>query len=106
MISNLALIVFLVSAGAILSSYVFYPLLLAVLPKHRRAPLLATADWPSVSILVSMFNEEKHIAARIENLLALDYPADKLEIWIGSDGSTDRTNVLVRKFGDRRLDHE
>jgi biofilm PGA synthesis N-glycosyltransferase PgaC len=103
MISTPALAVFLVSAGAILYSYALYPLLLAVLPKRRRPALPEPTDWPSVSILISVFNEEKHIAARIENLLALDYPPEKMEILIGSDGSTDRTNELVRKFADRRV---
>jgi biofilm PGA synthesis N-glycosyltransferase PgaC len=102
MICTAALVVFLVSAGAILYSYAIYPLLLALVPVRQRS-IARSSDWPSVSILISMFNEEKHITARIENLLALDYPADKLEILIGSDGSTDRTNELVRKFGDRRV---
>ena len=60
-------------------------------------------DWPSVSVLISVYNEEKHIVTRIENLLALDYPGDKLEILIGSDGSTDSTNELVRRFPDARV---
>lgn len=102
MICSDALIVFLISAGVILYSYAIYPLLLALVPVRQR-PVAEPGNWPSVSIFISMFNEEKHITARIENLLALDYPADKLEILIGSDGSTDRTNELVRKFGDRRV---
>jgi biofilm PGA synthesis N-glycosyltransferase PgaC len=103
MISTPALILFLVSAGAILYSYALYPLLLAVWPKRRHRPLPEPSEWPSVSLLISVYNEEKHIVERIENLLALDYPADRMEIIIGSDGSTDRTNELVRKFGDRRV---
>jgi cellulose synthase/poly-beta-1,6-N-acetylglucosamine synthase-like glycosyltransferase len=102
MICPVALTVFLVSAGAILYAYVAYPLLLALVPCRKRAPR-ETGDWPSVSVLISVFNEEKHIHARIENLLALDYPPDKLEILIGSDGSADRTNELVRKFPDARV---
>jgi cellulose synthase/poly-beta-1,6-N-acetylglucosamine synthase-like glycosyltransferase len=74
-----------------------YPLLLALLPK-RRENLPPANFTPSVSVLVSVYNEEKHIVERIENLLAQDYPADKMEILIGSDGSDDRTNELAQKF--------
>lgn len=98
-----AVIVFLGSAGAILYSYIFYPLLLAVLPRRRRHLRSDVREWPSCSILVSVFNEEKHIRERIENLLALDYPADKIEILVGSDGSTDATNGIVRESNDPRV---
>jgi cellulose synthase/poly-beta-1,6-N-acetylglucosamine synthase-like glycosyltransferase len=97
------LTVFLVSAIAIIWSYAIYPLLLALVPVWRQQQRHDPADWPSVSVLISVYNEEKHIQTRIENLLALDYPSDKLEILIGSDGSTDRTNELVRTFPDARV---
>jgi cellulose synthase/poly-beta-1,6-N-acetylglucosamine synthase-like glycosyltransferase len=95
--------VFYVSAGAIVYSYAIYPLLLAFVPVGRREELPEPAERPSVSVLISVYNEEKHITQRIENLLALDYPRDRLEILIGSDGSTDRTNELLRRFSDRRV---
>jgi cellulose synthase/poly-beta-1,6-N-acetylglucosamine synthase-like glycosyltransferase len=91
---------FLVSAGVIIYSYAIYPLLLALVPSRHHEKTGEPAEWPSVSVLISVYNEEKHITNRIDNLLALDYPADKLEIIIGSDGSTDRTNDLVGKFAD------
>lgn len=94
------LVIFAVSAGAILYSYALYPVLLALLPRRREKSPDATAT-PAVSVLVSVFNEEKHIVERIENLLAQDYP--NLEILIGSDGSEDRTNELVRQFTDPRV---
>ncbi|MGO9609828.1 MAG: glycosyltransferase, partial [Verrucomicrobiia bacterium] len=97
------MIVFFVSAAAIVWSYGIYPLLLALVPTRRREQPQDPPDWPSVSVLISVYNEEKHIVTRIENLLALDYPRAKLEILIGSDGSTDRTNVLVRTFPDARV---
>src|SRR5271169_5566291 len=96
-------IVFFVSAGVIVYSYAIYPLLLALVPVRRREELNEPSEWPSVSVLISVYNEEKHITQRIENLLALHYPADKFEVLIGSDGSIDRTNELVRRFGDPRV---
>ncbi|MDZ7858222.1 glycosyltransferase family 2 protein [Sphaerotilus sp.] len=57
-------------------------------------------DWPPVAVVISAYNEETHIVARIENLLALDYPADRLRAYIGSDGSRDRTAALMAQFQD------
>jgi cellulose synthase/poly-beta-1,6-N-acetylglucosamine synthase-like glycosyltransferase len=97
------MIVFVVSATAIVWSYVIYPLLLALVRVRRHGQPGDPSDWPTISVLISVYNEEKHIVTRLENLLALDYPSDKLEILIGSDGSTDRTNDMVRAFPDARV---
>ena len=94
---------FWVSAGAMVYSYALYPLLLRLAPKRRELPCADPLEWPSVSVLLSVYNEEKYVAARIENLLALDYPAGKLEILIGSDGSDDRTNEIVSRYTDPRV---
>jgi cellulose synthase/poly-beta-1,6-N-acetylglucosamine synthase-like glycosyltransferase len=96
-------LVFLVSATAIVYSYGIYPLLLALVPTRPRKQSSEPAEWPPVSVVISVYNEEKHIALRIDNLLALDYPSDKLEILIGSDGSTDGTNEFVRDASDPRV---
>src|SRR5690606_17545782 len=56
---------------------------------------------PFVSVVIIAHNEERVIGAKIDNMLALDYPADKLEILIGSDGSDDRTHEIVRQYEDR-----
>lgn len=61
--------------------------------RHRRAP-----GEPTVSIVVAAHNEAACIEARIENLLALDYPADRLQIIVGSDGSTDDTANRASRF--------
>ncbi|MBI4241865.1 MAG: glycosyltransferase [Candidatus Rokubacteria bacterium] len=56
---------------------------------------------PTVSLIISALNEEAAIRAKVENSLALDYPRDRLEIVVASDGSTDRTDAIVRGFADR-----
>ncbi|MEX8517304.1 MAG: glycosyltransferase family 2 protein [Leptothrix sp. (in: b-proteobacteria)] len=103
--------------GAVLYSYALYPLVLFVVAafsqaardaafvfrKVDRRKSTATADLPAVAIVISAFNEERHITERIENIFALDYPADKLCAYIGSDGSRDRTNELMARFDDPRL---
>jgi cellulose synthase/poly-beta-1,6-N-acetylglucosamine synthase-like glycosyltransferase len=64
----------------------------------------APADvLPVVSIIVAAHNEESVIEERITNLLALDYPPDRVEILIASDGSTDRTGDIVRRFESDRV---
>jgi cellulose synthase/poly-beta-1,6-N-acetylglucosamine synthase-like glycosyltransferase len=87
--------------------YVGYPLALAAVAAVRgrrviRAPeTLDTVGLPSATLVISAFNEEEVIARKVQNALDLDYPREKLEIIVASDGSTDRTNDIVRGFHDR-----
>ena len=71
-----------------------------LIKKERRIDI---SDSSSVTIVISAFNEESCIKERIENLLALDYPAEKLNIFVASDGSTDNTNSILASFDDPRL---
>ncbi len=78
--------------------YAGYPLFVWLLARlfgrepHRRR------ITPTVSLLIPAYNEEAHIEAKLRNSLALDYPKEKLEIIVASDGSTDRTNTVVKQF--------
>ena len=56
---------------------------------------------PTVTFLITAYNEQRDIAGKLEQTLALDYPQDKLDILVASDGSTDRTDEIVRQFEDR-----
>lgn len=111
-------IVFWLAALAIVYTYLLYPVLLMGLSAARqlradlryvaqggsRRPAAApSTELPTVAVLVAAFNEERHIAERIRNLLALDYPADRLRIYIGSDGSSDATNRLVEQAHHERI---
>lgn len=60
-------------------------------------------DCPMVAVVIAAYNEERHIADRVQNLLDQDYPKDRLRIYIGSDGSKDRTADILRQFTDERL---
>ena len=88
--------------SAIFAAYVGYPLLVFVLSRlvgrKPNPPTVPEVDLPVVSLLVAAYNEELDIEERILNALALDYPSEKLEIVIASDGSTDRTNEIVRRY--------
>lgn len=88
------------SAFAIFYVYVGYPLLLALLRPLFRRPVTKHPIEPFISLLVPAYNEADVIAAKIQNVLSLDYPRDRLEIVIASDGSTDRTVGIANEMAD------
>jgi cellulose synthase/poly-beta-1,6-N-acetylglucosamine synthase-like glycosyltransferase len=93
--------VFWLSLGALLWTHLLYPLGAAALARLRTRRVRKEPIEPSVAVIVAAYNEEAVIERRLENLLALDYPADRLELVVTSDASTDRTHELVEGFGDR-----
>ncbi|PYX56561.1 MAG: glycosyltransferase family 2 protein, partial [Acidobacteria bacterium] len=95
----MARLLFWISAAFSVYVYVGYPLLLWGLQAIFRSSARKQPVEPSVSLLVAAYNEAAVIADKIRNSLALDYPADKLEIVIASDGSKDATAEIVRSFG-------
>lgn len=97
----MAAVVFWISLLTIVYVYFGYPLLLALLAVFRQREIKKEDVTPFVTILIGAYNEEGIIREKLENMLALDYPKDKLEIMVGSDGSTDRTNDIVREFADK-----
>jgi cellulose synthase/poly-beta-1,6-N-acetylglucosamine synthase-like glycosyltransferase len=74
---------------------------MAVLARVRPRPVAREEITPSVVLVVSAYDEEDVIGRRIENLLELDYPAERLEVVIASDGSTDRTDAIVEEIAVR-----
>ena len=94
---------FWLSVGLVVYAYAGYPIcLLALHPFLRANPTLrGAAHQPSVSVIMAAYNEERTIREKLENCLALDYPQDRLQILVGSDGSEDATNAIVEEFADR-----
>lgn len=90
-----ALVIFLLSLAGTAYVYFGYPLLLLLLGKLSPRPVRATGATPSVTILIAAYDEERVIGQKVENSLALDYPAERLEVLVVSDGSTDRTEEIV-----------
>ena len=82
-------------------AYFGYFLVLLVLSRLVHNPVRREPIEPRVTFLITAYNEEREIAAKLEQTLALDYPPDKLEIIVASDGSSDRTDEIVRGFADR-----
>ncbi|HEX6753203.1 MAG TPA: glycosyltransferase family 2 protein [Solirubrobacterales bacterium] len=93
---------FWVSAGLIVYTHLGYPLALRALLALRRRPTLEPGTWeepPRVSLIVAAYDEEEVIAAKVANALALEYPRERLELIVASDGSTDATAERARAAG-------
>lgn len=94
-------IIFWIAVVAIGYTYAGYPLLLMLLSKLRGKPVRRSDSTPPVTVIIAAYNEERDIAQKLENTLALDYPKSKLEVLVTSDCSSDRTDEIVRSFADR-----
>lgn len=100
--SSLAPVLALLPVGTFAYAYVGYPLILRVAAVVRRPPP-APADpleWPTLTITIPAYNAESSIRGVLENVLAADYPADRRQILVISDASTDGTDAAVREFAD------
>jgi len=87
-------------------AYIAYPALLWLASRFRResGAIADPAEWPMVTITVPAYNEEKRIRSTIESLLQIDYPPDRRQIVIASDGSTDGTDAVVREYAPRGVE--
>jgi len=94
-------IIFWTAVVAIAYTYAGYPLLLMLLSKLVGKPVRRRDFTPDVTVIIAAYNEERDLAQKLENTLALDYPKEKLEILVTSDCSTDRTDEIVRSFANR-----
>lgn len=93
--------IFWLSVAAIGYAYVGYPILLLLLSRIRPKPVKSGHWTPSVTVIIAAYNEERDLAAKLENTLALDYPPSQLEIIVTSDCSSDRTDEIALSFADR-----
>jgi cellulose synthase/poly-beta-1,6-N-acetylglucosamine synthase-like glycosyltransferase len=89
------------SLGAIAWTQAGYPVAAAALARLRGRPVRKRDETPPVALIVAAHNEEGVIERRLDNLLALDYPAELLEIVVASDASTDNTDELVERVSAR-----
>ncbi len=97
-------IVFWISWLALMHTYVLYPAILWILARGRKQHDLVyqnREEWPLVHVLMSLYNEEKVVAEKIDTLVTQDYFPEKIHIWIGSDCSSDRTNEIVRQYAEQ-----
>jgi len=107
------IVLFWVFLGLAAHPYVTYPVIILFWSILRPKKVTSRPIFPRVSIVIAAYNEAASIAARIDNALAMDYPEDRLQVVIASDGSTDGTNEIVREYARKHaqvslieLDHE
>jgi len=96
-----AVLAFWASVAVIAYTYAGYPLLLWVLTKLRRPRPSEPSTAPSITILICAHNEARNIGKKLTDCLALNYPHERLQIVVASDGSTDETVQIVRSFSDQ-----
>lgn len=96
-------IVFWLSGGLIVYAYAGYPLTLSLLALWRTRSVEKAEVTPSVTLIITAYNEEARIADKLENTLKLAYPRSVLEILVASDCSIDRTDEIVGRFASRGI---
>jgi poly-beta-1,6-N-acetyl-D-glucosamine synthase len=97
---------FWLSLALVAYVYFGYPAgiwLCAVFSENQR-PAQGNSQLPSVTVLIPAYNEEKWIARKIENTLAIDYPRDRFQVLVACDGCSDQTSKIVRQFVSRGVD--
>ena len=93
---------FVVTSLLLIYVWAGYPALLWLLGRFVNRPQpTREIDKPLVSIIIAAYNEEQRIRTKLENCQHLDYPYEKIEIMVASDGSTDRTEAIVEEFAGR-----
>jgi len=95
----IAEIIFWASAAALVYTYIGYPLLIALISTLRPRRVKRSDFTPSLTIIITAYNEERALGAKLANTIVLDYPRDLLEIIVASDCSNDRTDEIAKTFG-------
>jgi cellulose synthase/poly-beta-1,6-N-acetylglucosamine synthase-like glycosyltransferase len=104
--NSIAIVLVGAPLALLLYSYMGYPLILMAMARlrpRREAPP-PPRDWSSISITIPVYNEGAQIRDTLESLLAIDYPADRRQILVVSDASTDGTDEIVAEFADRGVE--
>jgi len=103
-LTTIALVVFWGSVALIIYIYIGFPLLLMLRGLLFPVKLnIQKDDLPSISIIIAAYNEAENIVRKLHNTLSLDYPSDKVQIIIASDGSEDGTNELVEQYPSEKI---
>jgi len=95
--------IFYISLILIFYTYFGYPLILCLLSLFLKRKVKRETIYPEVTVVIPVHNEEKSIGGKIENCLSFYYPKEKLKIIVASDGSTDRTEEIVKGFDPQQV---
>ena len=96
-------LLFWLATAVVVYTYAGFPVLVLLRARLRPRPHARADVTPSVSVVIAAHDEEASIGPRVDNLLGLDYPRDRIEFVIASDGSTDRTVAEARRRDDPRV---
>ena len=96
-------IVFWICSALLVYVYLVYPALISILSRRFGRAVVKNNHLPKVTIVVTAYNEERCIRAKLDNLTAADYPAALVEIMVASDGSTDSTEEIASSYPGRRI---
>ena len=94
-------IVFWLGVSGLFYTYIGYPILLLLLSAVRRRPTRRVEYTPKVTVIIAAYNEERDLAAKLDNTLALNYPKSHLEIIVTSDCSQDKTDEIALSYASR-----
>lgn len=98
------IIIFWTSIFLLLYSYILYPALLRILACKKQSNRIVyseNGDMPDISVIMSVYNEEKVLENKINSIYNTSFPKGKMEVIIGSDGSSDRTEEILRKMKEK-----
>ena len=88
-----------------LYAYAVYPALMWLAGRAvRRNPSIECSGWPTVTVTLPVYNEERSIRSKLDDLLDLEYPAEKLQVLVISDASTDATETIVAAYASRGVE--
>ena len=91
-------ILLLITCLIIINSFVFYPVVVNLLGSNKINTPVKNIYEPTVAIIIAAYNEEKVIAQRIQNIASQDYDLSKIQVYVGSDASSDRTNEILTEL--------
>jgi cellulose synthase/poly-beta-1,6-N-acetylglucosamine synthase-like glycosyltransferase len=100
-VAPVAEIIFWLSAAALFYTYAGFPILVALVSVLRPRAVRQGEYEPTVSVIITAYNEEMDLRAKLENTLRLDYPRELLEVIVSSDCSSDQTDEIARQFAPR-----
>ncbi len=102
--SLLLQIIVVLAIFSLFHTYIGYPLILGLLARLKPIRIKRDEQYrPNVTLLILAYNEEKEIEAKLINCMEIDYPKDKLDVVVASDGSTDATNQLIKQYANSQI---
>jgi cellulose synthase/poly-beta-1,6-N-acetylglucosamine synthase-like glycosyltransferase len=99
----MAVFVFWACSSLLLYVYALYPLGMRMLARWVGSRVNPASTLPTVTIIVTAYNEERCIRAKLDNLLVLHYPVELVDILVASDGSSDATEEIAASYESRRV---